>query len=457
MGRAAVLAACLALAASPASAADPPVSAPTRFAARAVKLGGDPSLPQVQEHVRWARQAGFDALFVYSGQAGRWWSDGRERPRLTRTFRSLAAECRREGTRLLVSVNPPADSRGRFLFSGERGLERLVRFAALLRAQGVADLVLSFDDQTRTLEDLGDVLRYGTGAAPAHLDLAARLTTRLPAGMRLWLCASAYADVHLGDGTGPYTRALLAGLPRLPPEVGIVWTGPEVSSSSITREDLRRTRARLGGRPLLLYDNFPAMDVAWQDALAVVLGPLRGRAADLAAEADVYLACPMDELALSRLALGTTADWLRDPAHYEAASSWARAIERLAGPSPRAQAALREQAEEWGAAPGEPGFPTGETTAPSTAARGFGDPAVRERWRRVADTYPDRIDALAEGADADFSWELRDAMRRTLFVARAWLALDAGDRAAVLDLWREAQGTPARALWGFLEAAGASP
>ncbi|HEX5044884.1 MAG TPA: beta-N-acetylglucosaminidase domain-containing protein [Candidatus Polarisedimenticolaceae bacterium] len=449
MGRAALLALLL-LASSPV-AAD---AGSPRFAVRAVKVVGSLDEPETQEHVRWARSRGFDALFLYAGQAGRWWDDRRRSPRLSRAFRRLAGEARKAGTRLLVSANPPADSHHRFVFDDAHGLERLVRFAQLLHEVGVSDFVLSFDDQPRTLRNLRDVMRYGEGAAPAHLDLTMRLAARLPAGMRLWLCASAYADVHLGDGTGPYSRAFLAGLPALPPAVGIVWTGPDVVSPTITREDLHRTRARLGGRPLLLYDNFPENESRWRDGLAVVLGPLRGRGPDLAAEAEIYLACPMVELGASRLALTTTADWLRDPDAYVPEASWAAAIDTLAGPHPGAREALRAQAAEWGTAPGEPGYPVGAAVAPEGAAHGFHDPAVRARWQRVVDTYPARIDALASAADGEFSWDLRDVLRRTLTVARAWLAVDDGDGAALEALWRESRGTARRALLGFRREAG---
>ena len=453
VGRASLLA-CLAAAALSTCAAPTIQAASPRFSARAVKLGGEIAASETQEHVRWTRAHGFDALFVYAGEAGRWWDEKDRGPRLSRAFRRLARDAGQAGTRLLVSVNPHADSNGKFVFSEARGLDRLARFAQLLRQAGVSDLVLSFDDQPRTLHDLRDVLRYGEGAAPAHLDLTALLAARLPAGMRLWLCAAAYADVHLGDGTGPYSRAFLQGLSTLPPTVGIVWTGPQVVSATITREDLRRTRARLGGRPLLLYDNFPTNESRWRDGLAVVLGPLRGRDPDLAAEAEIYLACPMVELGVSRLALATTADWLRDPDAYVPEASWVAAIQSLAGPDAAAREALRAQAQEWGAAPGEPGYPGDAAVLPERAAEGFGDLAVRARWQRVVDTYPGRIDALVVAADQEFSWDLRDVMRRTLVVARAWLAVDEGNTASISALWSETHGTARRALLGFLRAAG---
>src|SRR5262249_24616988 len=111
-------------------------------------------------------------------------------------------------------------------------------------------------------------------------------------------------------------------------------------------------------------------------------------------------------------------------------------------------------AREGDGTPGEPGYPFGEAVAPGSAATGFHDPATRARWQRVVDTYPARIDALVTAADPEFSWDLRDVLRRTLAVDRAWIAIDDGDEAAAAALWGASRGTERRALFGFLEKAG---
>jgi len=381
-----------------------------------VKLGGSPSEPAVQAHVAYARSLGFNALWIYSYQAGAWTQERAPKgPSVPRAFRRFAAQGREQGLRLLVSVNPVADTHGRFVFSDPAGEDRIVRFASMLHARaGVSDLVLSFDDQPTEITDLSDILTYGRSAAPAHLDLVRRVAARLPPGMRLWLCAAVYCDAHLGTGEGPYAKPFLEGLNSLPPTVGIVWTGPAVISPSIGRADLEGTRARLGGRKLLLYDNYPMGDEAPLGAFALSLAPLSARDPEIASVVHAYLACPTVPLGASRFTLATIAEFLRDPAGYDPKAARDRALARLAGPaaSEATRLALDTQQIEWGHVPRDPTDPT------ATAAR-FHDPAFVSSFTWTESRYPARIAALEPLADTVFRDDLLRAMRRRLAVARA--------------------------------------
>lgn len=416
-------------------------AADAAFETRWAKLGGPPGSPAVEAHVALAEQQGFTGFFVYSHAAGAW--DARrapDGPTLTPAFREFAARCRERGLSLLVSINPVADEPG-FIFSESDGERRILAFARLLRAAGVREIVLSFDDQPTRLMELCDVVRYGFSAAPAHLDLTRRIARRLKRDTRLWLCASAYCDRHLGDGTTPYARAFLAGLKHLPRRVGIVWTGPAVISASISREDLARTRERLGGRAILLYDNYPVDDDPG-DALAVPLGPLRGRGPDLDLEAAAYLHCPTARLGANRLPLLTVAAWLRDPAGYVPEAAWKLAREALAGPDPAARTALETQALEWGAWVDSRFWSVRERENPATAAAALGDPVGLDRWSWVAARYPERMRALDSLSDRWFRDDLLAVMARRLAVARGLplaeeyrvrRAAGRPDAAAVLD------------------------
>jgi beta-N-acetylglucosaminidase-like protein len=381
-----------------------------------VKVGGSPADPAVAAHVDYARSLGFNALWAYARETGAEWTVERapKHPVVSRAFRRFARLRREQGFRLWVSINPVADTDGRFVFSDPAGEERIVGLASLLARAGVLDLVLSFDDQPTALAELSDVLRYGRSAAPAHLDLARRVAVRLPAGMRLWLCAAVYCDAHLGAGDGPYAKPFLEGLADLPPSIGIVWTGPTVISPSITRADLDATRARLGGRELLLYDNYPMQDEAPLAAFSVSLAPLRDREPEIASAVHAYLACPGTPLGASRLTLATIADFLRDPAAYDAQASRDRALARLAGAgaSEATRLALDTQQIEWGHFPRDPAGPA------ATAAR-LHDPAFVSSFTWTEARYPGRIAALEALADAAFRGDLLRAMRRRLAVARA--------------------------------------
>ena len=392
----------------------------TGFAVRMVKLAGDPADRATLDQVRFCRKQGFNALWVYSHEAGAWTKERAPGgPTLDPGFLRLARWCRWHRMDLWVSINPPADTAERFVFSDPDDERRLVAFVTLLRKKaGVRRVVLSFDDQPRELRELSDIFRYGLSTAPAHLDLVRRLAAALPPDIALWLCASAYCDAHLGEGEGLYSKPFLAGLAALPAGIGIVWTGPKVLSPTVTRSDLQATRARLGGRPLLLYDNFPINDDEG-DTMALILGALRGRDPGIRDVVAAYLACPEHPLAGSRLSLLTTADFLRDPEGYDPDAAAGRAIAKLSGPNPDAATALTTQQLEWGGfIEGRNYWPRDEMN-PVVAAHRLKDPAFVESFTWTAARYPDRMAALAGLADVAFRDDLLKVMRRRLVIARA--------------------------------------
>jgi len=444
------------------------------FPLRMVKLSGDPDRPETMAHVKYCRELGYNALWVYSHEAGVW-SKARapHGPILDPNFVRLARWCRRRGIEPWVSINPVADTRGRFVFSDPDGERRIAAFIAMLREQaGIRRIVISFDDQPTELRVLSDVFRYGASAAPAHLDLVARLAASAPKDVLLWLCASAYCDAHLGDGTKPYAKAFLAGLPALPAAIGIVWTGPLVVSPAISRADITATRARLGGRELLFYDNFPANDNEKDDAIALILGALRGRDPGIRDVVAGYLACPSLPLGGSRLSLATTADFLRDPARYDPDASAAAAVARMAGANREAAKALETQQLEWGGFIGGRNYWPGDALNPELAASRLHDPAFVDSFTWTADRYPSRMAQLAGVADVPFRDDLLRMMRRRLAIAKAMpLAIeylarsragraDASEALARIDEERhrwDGDGDARRTLERFLAAAAIPP
>jgi len=388
---------------------------PRPFPIRMVKLNGRASDAKTAEHVAFSRSLGFNALWVYSHEAGSWVDRGKLDP----AFVHLAREAEADGIGIWVSISPVADSRGRFVFADPDGENRIVKFIRKLHKQaGVNRVVLSFDDQPVELTEFRDIVRYGVSAAPAHLDLVRRVARRLPHGVSLWFCGAAYCDGHLGDGHGAYAAPFLAGLAKLPPSVGIVWTGTEVRSPSITAADLRATRARLGGRPLLLYDNFPVND-DFGDALALILGALRHRDPAIRDVVDAYLACPMTELGGSRLPLFTIATFLRDPEGYDPDRTLAEALDRFSGGDPAVRRALDTQVIEWGGWIGGRNYWPRDLLNAFDAGRRLDDPAFVDSFTWTADRYPARMGALAGVPDRAFRDDLLMVMARRLAVARA--------------------------------------
>ena len=390
------------------------------FAVRMVKLVGDPADPGTLAHVKFCRKLGFNALWVYSHQAGEWTKErAPEGPTLDPDFLRLARWCRRHGMEIWTSINPVDDTREKFVFTDPDGERRLLAFMTRLRNEAhVRRVVLSFDDQPTVLRELSDVFRYGASAAPAHLDLARRIAAGLPAGVALWLCASVYCDAHLGDGSGPYGKAFLAGLPALPPSIGIVWTGPKVLSPTIKRADIEATRARLGGRPILLYDNAVVNDYDEPDALGIVLAPPRGRDPGLRDVVAAYLACPLTPLAGAR-GLAATAEFLRSPADYDPDTAIARAIRRLAGSDPTGLTGLETQQIEWGRPVGAGRDAVRDVVTAELAAESLHDPAFVDSFTWTVDRYPGRMAALQALKDTAFRDDLLRIMRRRLAIARA--------------------------------------
>jgi hypothetical protein len=417
-----------------------------------VKSGSPLGSRAVADHVSYCRELGFNAVWVYSGDAGAWAARAAPRgPFLFPSFRDFARSCRASGLRLVVSINPVADSGGSFVFEEAEAERRIGKFLRLLRSVGVRDFVLSFDDQPTELVELRDIVRFGRCSAPAHLDLAARVERFLRREERLWLCGAAYSDAHLDDPEEVYGKHFLAGLPRLPQRIGIVWTGPEVVSREIRLEQIRATRARLGGRSILLYDNYPVNDDGPRDALGLVLGPLRNRDPRLHEEVEAYLACPMTELGASRLPLATVADYLRDPPGYDPDRSWIRAIQNLAGDERDVLDAVKTQAMEWGGWVGTLNYHPRWKLDPKRVASSLDDPAFVASFEWTVLRYPERMERIGRARDSRFRDDVLEVMARRLAIARALplvLELRARRRAGRSDL-EELVGLLAREREGF--------
>jgi beta-N-acetylglucosaminidase-like protein len=304
--------------------------------------------------------------------------------------------------------------------AGDAEIDELVRFASTLREHGGArDVVVSFDGAPLDLEDLADIDRYGRSAAPAHLDLVRAVERSLPQDTRVWMRPTVSSDAGLDDPKIGYSKALLDGLARLPRRVGIVWSGTAPASPTLDAAAVHRTSTRLGGRKILLADRFPANGSGLRLPLALVLGPLRGRAADLGSELAGYVSIPMAELGGSRLSLLTVADYLRDPKGYDPDKSRRKAIERLAGPDPAVREALDTQTIEWGGFIGTRNYHTADTDNPQRAAEALSDPAALAAWTWVVRRYPERMAAIARADDKTFAADVTRTMARRLAVAEA--------------------------------------
>jgi hypothetical protein len=156
---------------------------------------------------------------------------------------------------------------------------------------GVRLLCLALDD-----------IPFRPGLGADHAALTTWLRNRFDGRADVVLVPTEY----VGSRSTPYLDALAAGVPE---DVLIGWTGDSVVCDALTVDQARSRAAALGGRPPLVWDNYPVNDGLMADRL--FMGPIRGRDPGLFRACGGYLANPMVQPRASMLALASVAALLR--------------------------------------------------------------------------------------------------------------------------------------------------
>lgn len=306
----------------------------------------------------------------------------------------LAAAARDAGVAFVWSVAPGLSMR----YADDADHAALVAKAEQVRAAGVRDVWLLFDDVPDRLTDPADADRYGDGphgAGRAHGEAAARFREAflLPHGLDhpMTVCPTDYA----GCGPSPYRAGLAETLPA---DARVLWTGRDIVVGEVTREDVLAAAAAFGRR-LVLWDNYPVNDF---DRTRLFLGPLTGRPADVTGlPLDGVVANAMIEALPSRLPLATVGAWARDPAAYDPARAGAAALRAVAGDRAAQVAPLVRACSSWPpSAPRDPGLAA--LLEGALAGDAVAVAAVRGRMRELAGCSGDggRLDgAGGDGGD----------------------------------------------------------
>jgi hypothetical protein len=277
--------------------------------------------------VRFLGAHGMNA-FVYAPKNDPFHRDRWREPYPEAEIAELAAtarEARRAKVRFVYALSPGLDV-CYACADDRRAVKRKLR--QLARA-GVKRFALFFDDAPIRLSRPEDIERYG-GDGP---DALARAQAELVRRTRAWLkrhglpaLALMVPTDYFGTACSPYLAALDATLPR---KLAVGWTGTTVIPAVITAAQATLRRECLGGRPLVLWDNFPVNDTVLSSNLH--LGPLTGRTADLGdALGGGHLLNPMTQAHASLVTLGTAAAYFADPAGYDAEAAWHAALAELA-------------------------------------------------------------------------------------------------------------------------------
>jgi len=228
----------------------------------------------------------------------------------------LVAEADRHGVEFVYAIGPGLS----ICYSRDDDFAALIAKCEQVRSAGVRSFQLLWDDVEHTLNCAEDEARYGHEERPsaaAQSELSNRFAAEFAQPGPLVICPMGYA----GCGDSPYRKIMRRDLS---PDVVVYWTGPEVVSWAIAREELDVAVDRFGGRTLMLWDNYPVNDF---DGDRLFLGPLRGRDPRLSdGHLAGIIANGMVQAVPSKLALATVADWAREPAAYEPAASYERAL-----------------------------------------------------------------------------------------------------------------------------------
>ncbi|WP_171906640.1 protein O-GlcNAcase [Jiangella alba] len=286
----------------------------------------------------------------------------------------LVTAARSSHVRFVFSVSPGLS----MVYSDRAELDLLLAKFEQVRAVGVEDFALLFDDIAPDLEHEADRTAFGTApgsSARAHAAVCRAVIERLE--RPLIMVPTDYAGIE----ATPHRDQLAA---ELPTDVLVWWTGRDVVVGDITRAEIDAA-ARSYGHELLLWDNFPVNDF---DFPRLFLGPLVGRTTDLdGAPLAGITANPMPHEAASRIAVATVADWAWNLAAYDPADAHERALDAVG--ATEAVRTLARACTSW--PPSAPQDP--ELSALIEAALG-GSPAA-------ADALRDRFEAMVAAAPDD--------------------------------------------------------
>lgn len=270
-------------------------------------LGHDARLALME----WAAPKGFNA-FAYAPKDDLFhrakWRDPYPDDDM-RAFEELVRKGRKTGVAFCYTISPGLDWQA----GDEDALVRKLRTIADL---GCDTFGVLWDDVPPGGDDLGASHGRGTAAAVEAIG-----------GARWWTVCTDYAISR----PTPYLTAFCA---TLPDEVAVSWTGPAVTSLTITGEDARALGDALG-RTLLLWENFPVNDALMRDVLH--LGPYPERSPDLIdATSGVFLNTMEFPLA-SRVGLACGARFWTDPSSDREAV-WRQTLDEFPGLAPLAYA-----------------------------------------------------------------------------------------------------------------------
>lgn len=246
----------------------------------------------------------------------------------------LVTRARQNKVDFTFALSPGLD----ICYTSESDFQALIAKFEALYALGGRSFNVPLDDIDYNVWHCdADRAKYGTGGAAAgraQSELLNRVqrewVATKPDVAPLQLVPTEYYNVS----ETPYKKALRE---QLDSDVVVHWTGVGVVPQTITAAQAAQARA-VFGHDILIWDNYPVNDYA---AGRLLLAPYSGREPALAADVVGIISNPMNQAAVSKVALYSFAELGWNPAGYDEQASWLRALAERAGGNQRTLKALK--------------------------------------------------------------------------------------------------------------------
>lgn len=220
--------------------------------------------------------------------------------------------CRTNHVDFIFSVSPGID----ITYSSQDEFEMLCNKFSDIMELGVTKIALLLDDIDVRLNSQ-DYEFFGNDFCSAQVYLANRVYQYFKnkySNLEFIVCPTEYWGIKDSDYKRKYKDLLEK-------DITLIWTGKEVISSVITRDETEISK-QLYGHNILLWDNFPVNDGTFQ----LKLGPLKNRDKELGELITGIVSNPMNEAELSKPAIMTYADYSWNPEAYIPEYSYEKAL-----------------------------------------------------------------------------------------------------------------------------------
>nr|5DIY_A Chain A, Hyaluronidase [Thermobaculum terrenum]5DIY_B Chain B, Hyaluronidase [Thermobaculum terrenum] len=234
-------------------------------------------------------------------------------------FKELIEKAGSCGINFTFAISPGLS----LVYSSEEELETLIRKITPFLEMGVHSIGIFFDNVPFDLIHEEDRNSY-SNLAEAQADFLTRVLQRLESTIstpQIIMCPTFYCN----DPNLEYLRILGQ---RLPKNIDVFWTGPNVCSHEITTSHMQEVQKSLQ-RPATLWDNYPVNDGGMMPELHI--GPYDHRDPELHTHVVGIYANPMALPEASKLPLYTFAQYLNSPSQYNPQDSWRQAVSTLLG------------------------------------------------------------------------------------------------------------------------------